>query len=80
MSNIVQKENEFWLGAINKLLYTLFTILQVVSLLSVKSILLILPSQRWSTYDSLGSNWPQDVRNLRTACRGNVGFQNWECN
>ena len=43
--------------------------IQGVQTLSEKSNLLILPIQSWSIYDSLGSNWPQDVRNLHIGCK-----------
>ena len=42
--------------------------------------MLILSCQSWSTNNSLGSNWQQDVHNLHTGCGGSVGFQIWKCN
>ena len=44
-------------------------IYQGVPTLSEKCNLLILPIQSLSIYDSLDSNWPQDVRNLHTGCK-----------
>ena len=43
--------------------------LQGVQTLSEKSNLLILQIQSWSIYDSLDSNWSQDVHNLHTGCK-----------
>ena len=48
--------------------------LQGVSLLSEKSKLLILISQSWFIYDSLGSNWPQDVHNLQGPSINDIQF------
>ena len=45
-----------------------------VSLSSEKSELLILLSQSWLIYNSLGSNWPQDVRNLQGPSISDIQF------
>ena len=47
--------------------------IQGVQTLSVTSNLLILPTQSWSIYDSLCSNWPQDKHNLHTGCKNQIG-------